>query len=195
MTADWFLRNAPKITEWRKRQIELELNTVEQYEQVIQAFTDRLNVIVKRQSYQGDEHSEHELVNLAERYALLTRESLTNVKLQKSFVTFQALILLSYCEVLRKRDVSYETLDRIIQHVADREFNRRRLLNSASWINGLIVILVSYDWTICRATELFFIDVFFKFFSCEIGLISSFRRVISYLSYSYPQQWKLTVNT
>jgi hypothetical protein len=28
--ADWFLRNAPKATEWRKRQTELELNTAEQ---------------------------------------------------------------------------------------------------------------------------------------------------------------------
>ena len=193
--ADWFLRNAPKATEWRKRQTELELNTVEQYEQAIRAFTDRPNVIVERQPYQGDGHSEHELVNLAERYALLIRESLTNAKLQKSFATFQALILLSYCEVLRKRDVPYETVDRIIQHVAGRESDRRRLLDSASWINGLIVTLVSYGWTICRATELFFIGVFSKLFSCGIELISSLRRTIPYLPYPYPQQRKLTVNT
>jgi len=169
--ADCFLRNAPKATEWRKRQSELELNTVEQYEQVIRAFTDRTNVIVERQPYQGDGRPEHELVNLAERYALLTRDSLTNAKLQKYFATFQALILLSYCGVLRKRGVLQETLDPIIQHIGGRQCDRRRLLDSALWINGVIVALVSHGWTIYRATELFFIGVFFKFFTCEVELI------------------------
>lgn len=75
---DWFLRNAPKATEWRKRQTELELNTVEQYEEVIRAFTDRTNVIAKREPHQRDGHSENQLVDLAERFALLTKKSLTN---------------------------------------------------------------------------------------------------------------------
>ena len=169
--ADWFLRNAPTATEWRKRQTDLELNTVEQYEQAIRAFTDRTNVIVERQPYQGDKRPEHELVNLAERYALLTRDSLTNAKLQKSFATFRALILLSYCEVLRKRGVLQETLDPIIQHIGGRQCDRRRLLDSVLWINGVIVALVSHGWTIYRATELFFIGVFFKLFTCEVELI------------------------
>ncbi len=168
---DWFLRNAPTATEWRKRQTDLELNTVEQYEQAIRAFTDRTNVIVERQPYQGDKRPEHELVNLAERYALLTRDSLTNAKLQKSFATFRALILLSYCEVLRKRGVLQETLDPIIQHIGGRQCDRRRLLDSVLWINGVIVALVSHGWTIYRATELFFIGVFFKLFTCEVELI------------------------
>ena len=170
-TANWFLRNASTITEWRKRQIDLELNTVEQYEQVIQAFIDCINVIVKRQSYQKDKRSEHELVNLVERYVLLTRDFLTNVKLQKFFVMFQAFILLSYCEVLRKRDVLQETLDSIIQHINDRQCDCRRLLDSVLWINDVIVALVSHDWMIYRITELFFIDVFFKLFTCEVELI------------------------
>jgi hypothetical protein len=160
--ADWFLRNAPKATGWRKRQTELELNTVEQYEEVIRAFTARTNIIPKREPYQGDGHSENELVNLAERFALLTKDSLRNAKLQRSFATFQALILLSYCEVLRKRGVPYETVDQIIQHIAGREFDRRRLLDSAPWVNGVIVNLVSHGWTIYRATELFFLGVFSK---------------------------------
>jgi len=182
--ADRFLQNAPKATEWRKRQTELELNTVEQYEQAIRAFTDRTNVIVERQPYQGDGHPDHELVNLAERYALLTRDSLTNAKLQKSFATFQALILLSYCRVLRKRGVLQETLDPIIQHIGGREYDRRRLLDSALWINGVIVALVSHGWTIYRATELFFIGVFFKLLTCEVELISISDAIsISYLTH------------
>ncbi len=79
------------------------------------------------------------------------------LRTQKSFATFQALILLSYCEVLRKRGVLQETLDPIIQHIGGRQCDRRRLLNSALWINGVIVALVSHGWTIYRATELFFI--------------------------------------
>jgi hypothetical protein len=170
VAADWFLRNAPKATEWRKRQTKLKLNTVEQYEQAIRAFTDRTNIIVEREPYQGDGHSEHELVDLAERFALLTRGSFNNAELQRSFATFQTLVLLSYCHVLRKRDVPYETVDRIIQYVTGREYDRRRLLDSALWINGLIVALVSNGWTIYRATELFFIGVFSKLFTYEVEL-------------------------
>jgi len=167
----WFLRNAPEATEWRKRQTELELNTVEQYEQTVRAFTDRTNVIVKREPYQREEHSKHELVDLAERFALLTKASLTNAKRQRSFATFQALILLSYCEVLRKRNVSYKTVDRIIEHIAG-ERDRQRLLSSVRWINGVIVDLVSHGWTIYRATELFFIGVFFELPTCKVELTS-----------------------
>ncbi|MCJ1456662.1 hypothetical protein MMC28_007024 [Mycoblastus sanguinarius] len=169
--ADWFLHNAPKATEWRKRQMVLGLNTVEQYEQAIRAFTDRANIIVERNQRQGDGHPEHELVDLAERFALLIEDSLTNAKLQKSFATFQALILLSYCGILRKRGVPQDTLDPIIQHIGGRECDRRRLLDSALWINGVIVSLVSHGWTIYRATELFFIGVFSKLFPCEVELI------------------------
>ena len=168
---EWFLRNAPKATEWRKRQTELDLNTVEQYEQTIRAFTDRSNVIVERETYQRGEHLEHELVELAKRFALLTKASFTNAKRQRSFATFQALILLSYCEVLRKRNVSYETVDRIIEHIAG-ERNRRRLLSSARWINGVIVELVNHGWTIYRATELFFIGAYFRLPTYEVELTS-----------------------
>lgn len=111
-------------------------------------------------------------MDLAERFALLTRDSLTNAKLQRSFATFQALILLSYCQVLRKRGVSYETVDRIMQHVAGSEYDRRRLLESAPWINGLIVALVSSGWTIYRATELFFLGLFSKLPTYEAELTS-----------------------
>lgn len=99
---NWFLQDAPKATEWRQRQIELDLNTAEQYKQTIRAFIDSTNVLVIREPYQSREHLEHELVDLAKRFALLTKASLTNAKRQRLFATFQALILLSYCEVLRK---------------------------------------------------------------------------------------------
>ncbi len=144
---------------------------MEQYEQTIRAFTDRTNVIVRRKPYQREEHSKQELVNLAERFALLTKASLTNAKHQRSFATFQALVLLSYCEVLRKRDVLYETVDRVIEHIT-RERNRRRLLSGARWINGVIVDLVNHGWTIYRATELFFISVSLELSPCEVELIS-----------------------
>ncbi|KAI4260730.1 MAG: hypothetical protein LQ352_000122 [Teloschistes flavicans] len=168
---EWFLRNAPKASEWRKRQIELELNTVEQYEQIIRAFTDRTNVMVKREAYRREENLEHELVDLAERFALLTKASLTNAKRQRSFATFQALILLSFCEVLRRRDVSYEVIDHTIEHIAG-ERDRRRLLSSARWINGVIVDLVNHGWTIYRATELFFIGLYFGLPTCKVELTS-----------------------
>lgn len=144
---------------------------MEQYKQTIRAFTDRTNVIVRREPYQRGEHSKHELVDLAERFALLTKASLTNAKHQRSFAIFQALVLLSYCEVLRKRDVSYETVDRVIEHVAG-ECNCQRLLSGARWINGVIVDLVNHGWMIYRATELFFISMSLELSFCEVELIS-----------------------
>ena len=169
---DWFLRNAPKATEWRKRQTELDLNTVEQYQEVIRAFTDHTNVIVKRKPYLRDGYSKHVLVDLAERFALLIRDSLTNAKLQRSFATFQALILLSFCEVLRKRGIPYQIVDQIITHITSQEYDRRKLLNSALWINSVIVDLIGHGWTIYRATELFFIGVFSKLPFCKAELMS-----------------------
>lgn len=175
--ADSFLRNAPKATEWRKRQTGLGLNTVEQYEQAIRAFT-KVNREVNREPYQRDGYSEHEL--LAERFAGQTQDSLMNAN-QKSFSTFQLLILLSYCGVLRSRGCPYETVDQIIQNIGDREYDRRRLLKSARWINRLIVALVSHGWTIYRATELFFIGVLSKLLTREIELTS----VLDALSLTY----------
>lgn len=80
--------------------------------------------------------------------------------------------MLSYCEVLRKRGILYDTVDRIIQHITDRECDRRRLLESVLWINGVIIDLVSHGWTIYRATELFFIGLFSKLSTCEAKLTS-----------------------
>lgn len=165
----WFLRNAPKAAEWRKRQVELGLKTVEQYEGVIRAFGNRANI--KTEASQGDGHSQNELVNVAERLALLTRDSLANANLQRSFALFQALILLSYCEVLRRKDVPYETVDGIIRHIAEKESDRKKLLASALWINDIINKLVSNGWTIYRATELFFISMFSKLLTCEAQLM------------------------
>lgn len=102
---------------------------------------------------------------------MLTKASLTNVKCQRSFATFQALILLSFCEVLRKRRVPYEIIDHIIEYIA-KERDRRRLLNSARWINGVIVGLVTHGWTISRATELFFICTFVELAIGELELTS-----------------------
>ena len=166
-----FLQKIPKPTEWRKRQTELELNSVKQYEEVVRAFVNRttITITVKRQLHQEKDCLENTLVDLTERFAKLTKDSLSNAKCQKSFATFQALILLSLCEVLRKRKVSDEIIDRTIGHIAG-ERSRNRLLSSAQWINGIIVELVNHGWTMYRATELFFISELFEFLGCDRGL-------------------------
>ena len=168
---EWFLRNTPKATEWRKRQNELKLDTVERYEQAVRAFTSCINFKVEREPYHGDRRPENELVDLAEKLALLTSDSLANARLQKSFATFQALILLSYCEVLRKRGIPYTTLDRIVQKIARRESDRKRLLGSVPWIHGIIVNLANHGWTVYRATELFFISIRPKIPAYDVGLM------------------------
>jgi hypothetical protein len=105
--------------------------------------------------------SENELVIIGVKLALLADSSLENEVLQKSFSYFQALLLLSYCGLLEKRGVLYETVDRITQYVSCfREMDRRRLRSQALRINLLIHELVKGGWTIYRATELFFISMF-----------------------------------
>lgn len=114
----WFLRNAPKPAEWRKRQVDFALITTEEYERTVRAFTGRTAVTVERCPYLEDENVENDLVELAKSFALLTPVFLTDAKRQRSFATFRTLILLSFCEILSKRDVSLAVIDRIIEHVA-----------------------------------------------------------------------------
>lgn len=77
------------------------MNTAEQYEQVIRAFTDRTNDIVEREPHHRDGFSEHELIDLAERFALLTRNSFTNVmdgKDSKSKLNFSGDLIFAFVE-------------------------------------------------------------------------------------------------
>lgn len=152
--ADWFLRHAPKASEWRKRQMEMGLETVEHYQQAIRAFTHYTPSIVKRGSHKEGMRAEYAPEQLAD------TNFFTNTTLQRSLATFQVLVLLSYCQVLKKRGVSYQVVDYIIEHITQKETDRRRLLQSALWVNKIIVTLTSHGWTINRATELFFISTF-----------------------------------
>ena len=146
-----------ELAEWRKRQVDFALITTEEYERTVRAFTGRPAVTVGRCPYLEDENVENDLVELAKSFALLTPVFLTDAKRQRSFATFRILILLSFCEILRKTDVSLAVIDRIIEHVAG-ERERRRLLRSARWVSRVIVELKKFGWTVYRATELFFMS-------------------------------------
>ena len=152
---NWILQKASKVSDWRTRQTELDLKTVEQYESVIRAFGNVADI--RREASYENANSEHELIHLAERLALLTKKSLKNAEFQRFFALFQTLILLSYCEILKKRHVSFHEIDRIIEHLATNEKDRKTILNDASRINEIINELIDNNWTIYRATELFFI--------------------------------------
>lgn len=128
------------------------------YERVVASFTEGADIIAQERESEVDQLLGNEYVIVATKFALLTRRSFTNAKLQKSFAKFQLLILLSYCEVLRLRGVPYSSIDPIIQLVATgRERDRKMLLEGAAWVNDLVVALVKHGWTIQRATELFFL--------------------------------------
>jgi hypothetical protein len=144
---------------------------VEHYEGLIQALGNSANI--KTEASYGARHSLNELVNLAKSFALLTRASLNNVKLQKSVAQFQALVLLSYCVVLREMDVPHETIDGIIRYIHDSERERKSLLKGALWINRLINNLADNSgWTIYRATELFFLGMLSKLLTSETKIMS-----------------------
>lgn len=157
---DRFVQNAPEGNRWRARQSELGLNTVEKYEDVIQGFSRRAHVVSKRERCKELGESDGELIVVGKKLALLTRSSLENVDLQRSFAYFHVLILLSYCELLRQKGVSNQVIDELIQTITQiRERDRKALLNTIPWIHQLIVELVHSGWTLQRATELFFISM------------------------------------
>jgi hypothetical protein len=133
---------------------------VEKYEDVIQGFSRRAYVVSKRECYKELGQSDGVLIVVGKKLALLTKSSLENVDLQRSFAYFHVLILLSYCELLRQKGVSDEAIDGLIQTVTEiRERDRKALLDAILWIHQLIVELVHRGWTLYRATELFFISV------------------------------------
>ncbi len=95
----------------------------------------------------------------------------------------------------QERNIPYVTIDGIIKQFVTQERFRRRLLESVLWINRVIVDLISYGWTIYRATEIFFTDVYSKLPTCEVELTVFLRRAVSYVSYPHSQQWKLKINS
>jgi hypothetical protein len=160
LALDRFVQNAPEGNKWRARQSELGLNTVEKYEDVIQGFSRRAYVISKRESCKELRESDGKLIVVGKKLAFLTRLSLDNADLQRSFAYFHVLILLSYCELLRQKGVSDEAIDELIQTIAHiRERDRKALLDTIPWIHQLIVQLIHSGWTLQRATELFFISM------------------------------------
>jgi len=156
----WFQRNSPNAVGWRKRQIDLGLNTPEEYQEVIRAFGSDRGLRIEKAPASG--RSQNELINLAERLATLTRNSAHIAGLQTSVARFEALLLLSYCNVLTAKNFPHDTVDRIIAHITPRKSDRRRLLGSALWINDVINKLVSHGWSIHRATELFFLSMYYE---------------------------------
>ena len=159
---DRFIRNTPQ-GRWRERQLELGLNTVEKYERVIWDFPRHAHVVCKREYNKEPGESDSKLIVMGKKLAILTRSSLDNVDLQRSFAYFQVLILLSYCEFLRQKGVSDQVIDELIQTITDtRERNRKMLLDTIPWIHRLVVELVKKGWTLYRATELFFISMLWK---------------------------------
>ena len=88
-----------------------------------------------------------------------------------------------YCEIFKKKDVSYEFINRIIEHIVEKR-DRRKLLNDVKWINDVIVDLINNNWTIYRATELFFINIFFKFLICEFEF-TCFSDALSFINFTH----------
>ncbi|KAF2871073.1 hypothetical protein BDV95DRAFT_53841 [Massariosphaeria phaeospora] len=159
---DYFLQHLPKSTEWHKRQAEL-VESPQNYERTIYSLTSRSSVEGKKDPVQGYTRREDELIAVGVDLALLAERSLQNMELQKSFSYFQLLILLSYCLFLREIGVSCEEVDRILQKVTSfREKDRRRLLIRAARINSIICKLARGGWAIYRATEIFFISMYFR---------------------------------
>ncbi|KAF2744351.1 hypothetical protein M011DRAFT_171443 [Sporormia fimetaria CBS 119925] len=165
-----FLGKVPIRTGWRERQARLGLNTVQEYEDVVKGFCSRAYIMEHWNEPGG---SGSGLIALGKHLANLTKASLENANLLRSFAYFQVLILLSYCEFLRQKGVSEHTIDELIQPVRARERDRRTLLDTIPRIHRLIVDLVRRGWTLYRATELFFISMLNEAFDYILQSLSA----------------------
>ena len=142
------------------RQLELGLSTVKDYEHVIQGLLGRTTVISKRKFNREVGKSDSAFIVVGKKLTDLTRFSLENARLQKSYASFQALVLLSYCQFLQKRNVSEAAIDELVQHVTNiRERDRKTLRDTIPWIHRLILGLIRNGWSLPPATELFCISM------------------------------------
>ena len=158
---DSFLNGVPVPAKWRERQIKLGLDTVEQYEKAIQVFIGRIRANVIRQPCQKNAHSKDKLADCSHDSKGLSVAH--NETLLKALSNFQVLLVSSCCAVLQTGDISYETLDLILQRCTSMEKrDRRRLGTHAVTINRLINKLMIRGWSIYQATELFLISMFSK---------------------------------
>lgn len=161
---DRFISRAAVGNKWRKRQCELGLITAEHYEYVVRSLSCRSDISFKGAHREQNSEAESDLVVVVgKRLADLTKASLNNLHLQRSFAYFQVLLLLSYCEFLLQKGISVDVVDELVQTITDlRERDRRELLKSIPWIHKLINALVRRGWTVFRATELFFLSMLWK---------------------------------
>jgi hypothetical protein len=80
--------------------------------------------------------------------------------LQKSFANVNVLLLLSHCELLRRKGVTNNTVDGLIQTITNvRERDRKRLFQSVLWVHQVTVKLVRVKWQLYWATKLCLISM------------------------------------
>ena len=87
------------------------MSEAKNYEVIIQFLTKFKNVNILEMFIQEYSTSENDFVAIEMKLVVLTNFSLKKKNFQKFFFYFQALFLLSYCEFLEKRKMSYETID------------------------------------------------------------------------------------
>ena len=176
----WFVKQIPQPNSWRQRQLDLNLVEADDYVQLIRTLS--LDEISDEVATKAVTCRQKSVLDFADAYSQRTAFSLRQAELQRCCANFQALVFLSYCQILAASGVESEVVDTFVQRITNlRENERRRLLQSASWVNEQIVELAKAGWDICRATELFFLSKRFDF-SSRGSRIKRFSDAVS-LSY------------
>ena len=144
-----FLRSLPGATEWREKQLQTGLVTVEKYEKIVEDF-------IRCDSTTSDTT---DLISIGISFAKLTKTYLNDRTIQRQLPYYRTLLLLLYCDVLDGLHYAPEKIDLILQHAFNcREKERRKIRRPARKIYGLIPKLVERGWSIYRANELFVIS-------------------------------------
>ena len=151
-----FLNKAPRPERWCEKQLSI-VGTPQNYQNAIRSLWTQNTVQEKSPSasYSGN------LIDIGSQLATVTQSSFQSAKLQKCLANFHALILLSYLALLESLGESIEATDSIIRSVqVFGTMNSRRLISGGKKANRLIQKLAGVGWSLCRATELFFLCKF-----------------------------------
>lgn len=150
---------------WRKRQTRLGLGNAAEYSATIRSFINMPAISLvsgpTASRTWGPEHGEDPspaIMTLAKNFSKYTERSSQSAALQRACASFQRLILLSLCLILREKGSSVEEIDRIISWLSPVERVRHDCLKGAKWVNEAILALhLRQGWSLQRATELFFL--------------------------------------
>lgn len=162
---EWIISQLPSGEDmsWRVKQGRVGLNAAAQYAATVRSFVSSHSIILTDtghgQTPMSDNIQLSTVMLLAKNFSKSSEESSTGAALHRARASFQRLILLSLCMILRASGSTKEDIHDIIRWFSPIERVRDGCLKGIAWVHNVISTLhIQYGWGVERATELFFLS-------------------------------------